>query len=96
MSIDDARARRAERAQALAALENGDTTLQSVLERVPDALGTAELFTVLLATPKLGRKGAKRLCLDAGVIWPLTLMNQLTDRNKEDLIRCLPDRVKVV
>lgn len=95
MSIDDARARKAIKTEALNSLADGEVTLQSVLERVPDALGTTLLWAVLLHTPKLGAKGAKRLCMDAGRIWPLTPMKFLTEHEREELIRCLPDRVRV-
>lgn len=103
-----ARLRRRMKASALDALESGRVGLQELLEGPMSGgratrhsllftcsrnLAHTDLWEVLLRTPRLGRKGARRLCEESGV-WPHTPMQELTLQNRRSLVERLPDRVR--
>lgn len=92
MSIEHARARRAEKAAVLAALESGERSLRGTLRSPPDAIGTCYVFVVLMSCPGMGRERTTRVLRDAGV-WPIIQFGSLRWRERAAINRALPDHV---
>lgn len=93
MSIESARQHKAARSAALAALSDGSVTLSEVLLRPPRPLQTVDLYTCLLACPKLGRQGARQVCERANV-WPHISLLALSPQQRRSLIDALPPRAR--
>lgn len=89
-----ARARKVRRvvARDVEQLKEGVLTLPDVLND-PRLMKPCRLWTVLMATPRLGEKGVKRLC-EAANVWPETRMQDLSTTERERLLDHLPTRVK--
>lgn len=93
MSIDGARAQRAARSAALAALADGQADLSESLLQPPTPLQTVDLYAVLLACPKLGREGARQVCERANV-WPHLKLISLSPTQRQALVDALPPRAR--
>lgn len=63
--------------------------MSETLRDAPRPLGTATVWEVLLACPRLGPVKAKRICLEAD-IWPLTKLEELRPLEIELIILSLP------
>jgi hypothetical protein len=91
--IEEARRAKDARNRELGRLEKGKIKLAEVLREPPDALKKTDVWAVLLACQGLGPEGARRICIDANV-WPHTRLWELTKRERADMIRALPKRVR--
>jgi len=74
-------------------LKAGEITLVGILQSDANVLSRSRLWTVMLCTPHLAEKGAKKVLLHAKV-WPETRLGDLTDEEKERIIQHLPPRLK--
>ena len=76
------------------ALKNGRITLESVLKDPEScSLGRLQVYALLSKAPKLGKKGAKKVLLHAG-IWPLDRVRDIDLYQREEIIKALPPRVR--
>lgn len=91
--IHEARKARDARNHELNRLEEGTLELVEALREPPVALKKTDLYLVLLACHGLGREGARTVC-ERSHVWPHTHLGDLTKRERADLIRELPKRVK--
>jgi hypothetical protein len=91
--IDAARYKRQQKARALQAVESGYWPVRVVLARIPDALGNTDIWAVLMHAPTLGSKGAREV-LERAAVFPHTKLGQLTRRERGDILRALPPRIK--
>lgn len=91
--IKEARRARDARNHELDRLEEGGLKLVEALREPPEALKKTDLVIVLLACHGLGREGVRTVCERANV-WPLTHLGDLTKRERADVIRELPNRVR--
>ena len=91
--ISRARAGRSEKRQILHTLESSEVTLEALLRAPEGPLRKADLWEVLLFTPKLGRKGARKVCEASGVFAHKRL-GELTEHEVECVIAELPRRVR--
>jgi hypothetical protein len=91
--LDKARRTRTANAEVYAALIDDRMTVRELLERPPTSLGRTRVYDVLRRLPHLGRNGAENVLVRAKV-WPLTLMDELTDEEREQILDSLPPRVK--
>lgn len=91
--IHDARKARDARNHELDRIEEGELGLVEALREPPEALKKTDLVVVLLACKGMGREGVRTVC-ERAHIWPLTSLGKLTKRERSDIIRELPERVK--
>jgi hypothetical protein len=56
-------------------------------------LSGSTVYSVLTNTPKLGSKGAKKVCESQG-LWPLTKLGVISPEKRAELFGALPERVK--
>ncbi len=78
--------------QQMHALESGELNLRDVLENPPTHLGKVQINTILCHTPKLGKKGARRV-LEAAQVWPLEKLNAVSHEKRLEVLMALPERV---
>lgn len=93
MTLEDAREERAARSAALAALADGQVTLSEVLLQPPTPLLGVDLYDVLLACPKLGKRGARQIC-ERAIVWPHLKMITLSPAQRRALVDALPPRAR--
>lgn len=75
-------------------LQRGDVSLVRVLQTPEEfELRRCDIWDVLRRSPKLGRKGAKRVLLRARV-WPHDKLMDLTPQQREDILAELPARAR--
>ena len=91
--IDDARKAKAARAHALESLEKGEVKPAEILREPPVALKKTDIWDILLACHGLGREEV-RVILERASIWPHTQLGLLTKRERLDIIKELPERVR--
>lgn len=91
--IEDARHRKAAKAQALAALADGSLSVSEAVQRPPDALSSVDLWDCLRACPGMGRSTVRIVCERSGV-WPHVRLGELSGRERTAILLALPQRVK--
>jgi hypothetical protein len=73
------------------ALQEGRLSIADVIQTPTYALKRVDVYDALRRTPKLGPEGARKVCTGAGV-WPHITLGNLTRRQREALVRNLPQR----
>lgn len=77
---------------AFHALEDGQITLQEILQDPPPSLENVDIWDILRRSPKLGRKGAERVLMKAKV-WPHRRLRSLNRGERLEIMKHLPPRV---
>lgn len=75
------------------ALRTGRVTIEDVLRTPPDALGRVSIYQVMLHAPGLGPTGIKK-CLQKSKIWPEDKLGQVSQEDRETVIKNLPPRAR--
>lgn len=89
--INEARAARRSKAEAVADLVSGRLGLVQALQHPPASLNGADLYEVLMAAPGLGRESVRVVCERAGV-WPHVRLADIETADRQRLVAALPAR----
>jgi hypothetical protein len=91
-NLKKARKVRTQIGHVLARLEDGDVSIQAMLNEPPDVVKRIRIYDLLRRTPKLGQDGAKKVLMSAGV-WPYDRVGAVPLEKRRKVIDALPPRV---
>lgn len=91
--LKQARKTRRQIASLFRDLNDGQETLQHILEDPPRCLNSVRIFDLLRRAPHLGEAGANK-CLRTARVWPTIRIGNLTQEQREQILEHLPPRAK--